>query len=603
MLLRGKDRRRFLPALATALTLLAAPHASAVTIEEFPLGATPTGIAAGSDGNLYVTTTAPSILRVSPSGAVTARYPVTLSGAPELSQPVFSGGVLWFAITRDAQTPNPTYALGRRLPDGTIGEVGFAPAAAVVGSAGGGSAWTATSTGVSRLNPAGTVTGSVSLPAVPTSLTADESQGLWATGAFGSRFAGYISPSGTLTTVAAASSIAKVVPRAGLPDVWMLGRTQLCCYSGTYIASFAYWLPPGSTGTRIGAGFLTTANAQDLAVGADGNAWITDVRHPVYLAGATRIGRVSSLGRVTAFTAGLADDAHLGSITAGPGDTLWFTDAAGRIGRVTFDRPAVATEAAGDVGQTGATVAATATPRGTPTRVRFVYGTTTSYGQATRWQDTGDGDDGVRRSGRLEGLAAATTYHYRAEISSALGVLPGPDRSFTTAPPPPPPPVPPADVDADGYAAAVDCNDRSARVYPGAPEIPGDRIDQDCDGADEPYERLSPRVNANFHKEPHGRLRATVLSIDDLPAGATVDLRCQGGGCRFDRWTTTTRKAINQLVVLGHMKGSKLRKGAVVELRVTRPQTIGLLVRWTVRPHSKPVVRCLVPGVKKERRC
>lgn len=45
-------------------------------------------------------------------------------------------------------------------------------------------------------------------------------------------------------------------------------------------------------------------------------------------------------------------------------------------------------------------------------------------------------------------------------------------------------PVVVADADNDGYAADVDCDDDNASVYPGAAEICGDGIDQDCNGGD-----------------------------------------------------------------------------------------------------------------------
>jgi len=581
------------------LGFLPAPGAHAVTISEFPLGATPTGITSGPDGNMYVTTSAPSILRVSPAGDVTARYPLTTGGAPAPGLPVFSGDALWFVMRRvDAQFVTTT-SIARRAPDGNIAEFPIKTSTAAVGGLVAGpddNVWFTESgakSAVGRITSQGLVTEFPSPDGAPASVTTDAQGQLLVL--VNGRVA-QVSTSGVITpTPTTAASAWKISGSTRTPTLWMAGTQGLCCYGAPSI-DFAMWSLPGGLPTRVTTGFLGAgAKLKDLTVGPDGNAWVTDGTGP-------RVGRISTSGRVTPFEQGMAAGATPLAITPGPGDTVWFTDGGDRIGRAQLDRPTITTEAASGPTETGTSVGAVITPRGVLSRMRFEYGRTTAYGSATPWQDVEDVDDEVERAARLSDLAPGTTYHYRAVVSSALGTDPGPDRTVATVAPPPPPPPPPTDEDGDGYSVKVDCNDHAKSIHPGAKDVPGDGVDQDCVRGDQPFPRFYPHIVAYF-KFGKRSSQFTSLTLDAMPAHAAVQLRCSGPGCRFDRWRTTLPGSRRRLNLLPRLAGSKLAHGAVLELRLTLPRHVGTVVRWKVGPPPRPVVTCLAPGKDRDQRC
>lgn len=82
----------------------------------------------------------------------------------------------------------------------------------------------------------------------------------------------------------------------------------------------------------------------------------------------------------------------------------------------------------------------------------------------------------------------------------------------------------PVDNDQDGFTTQQDCNDNDSSVYPGAPEICGDGIDQSCSGSDEP-------CSGGTHAD---------LSWTDYP---TACMTCHDGGqagSHYDEvWSTT----------------------------------------------------------------
>lgn len=93
--------------------------------------------------------------------------------------------------------------------------------------------------------------------------------------------------------------------------------------------------------------------------------------------------------------------------------------------------PVVTTNAATLIGGFSATLNGSVDPHGLTTTVYFQYGTTTSYGLTTASQ-TKSGDTYQNISANISGLAANTTYHFRAVAANTAGTRYGVDRTFTT---------------------------------------------------------------------------------------------------------------------------------------------------------------------------
>jgi len=100
--------------------------------------------------------------------------------------------------------------------------------------------------------------------------------------------------------------------------------------------------------------------------------------------------------------------------------------------------PTVTTTAATSINTTNATLNGTFNPLGSNIITGFDYGITTSYGTSvTAIPSIVSGNTAVTASGVISGLAANTTYHYRAKgLSGALTVY-GNDMTFTSAAMPP----------------------------------------------------------------------------------------------------------------------------------------------------------------------
>lgn len=167
---------------------------------------------------------------------------------------------------------------------------------------------------------------------------------------------------------------------------------------------------------------------------------------------------------------------------------------------------------------------------------------------------------------------------------------------------PTPAPAPPQDADGDGWPVPADCWDQNATVHPGAPEVPGNGIDDDCVGGDAPG-RLVATIK-NKWVTLRKRVRLDALSVLDAPAGARVEVTCSGRRCPFKRRATTV-KANGRANLRTFFKQRKLRPRITIDIRITSPNTIGRVGRFAIRRVAIPNLQrlCLPPGAKKPARC
>ena len=155
--------------------------------------------------------------------------------------------------------------------------------------------------------------------------------------------------------------------------------------------------------------------------------------------------------------------------------------------------------------------------------------------------------DGTVLRGQPSGRTYAVAAGLRRSISDPGGAIDVNDATVGQIPDgdlPAPTPVLPAiqDADGDGVTAPLDCNEARADVHPGAGDLPGDGVDQDCNGTDAAYPKLELLVGAFFNTrgEPHDA--DLVLRARCAGSASRLTLRCTGGGCPFTRRPSRSRR-------------------------------------------------------------
>jgi hypothetical protein len=161
------------------------------------------------------------------------------------------------------------------------------------------------------------------------------------------------------------------------------------------------------------------------------------------------------------------------------------------------------------------------------------------------------------------------------------------------------------DVDGDGFAVPLDCDDGNAAIRPGALEIRGNAADENCDRRAEPW-RVVPALVTNRWAVADGFTRLRTLVVRVAPKDSVVTLSCRGSSCPFKRAKRrTVPRDLASVSFSRFFRDERLRSGTRLTLRITADQSIARTFTYTVKRDALPdaKIECRAPGASKGDAC
>jgi hypothetical protein len=164
------------------------------------------------------------------------------------------------------------------------------------------------------------------------------------------------------------------------------------------------------------------------------------------------------------------------------------------------------------------------------------------------------------------------------------------------------------DSDGDTFFDDQDCAPSNPAIRPGAVEIPGNAVDENCDRLTPDFPVLNTLVTVFADFDTRRGALITGLLVRAIPTGGRVRITCKpprGKRCPFRRAISRTfpqgRSRIN---FKSSFKGRRLPVGTVLQVRVTKADMIGKVRIETIRPRGfRSQTLCVRPGATRTIRC
>lgn len=206
------------------------------------------------------------------------------------------------------------------------------------------------------------------------------------------------------------------------------------------------------------------------------------------------------------------------------------------------------------------------------------------------------------------GPSTQHAYNGAGNVTATVTAKDGAGNTATASSPLTIAPHPGVDADGDGFLSTRDCNDGDSAVRPGATDKPGNKIDENCDGADAAFRMIDGNVSYLYSPQGAKRIRMVAFRVTGVRDGDRVKVSCSGPGCNGFKNITKHLKKVkkSRYSFDDRVKGLRLSVNAKLTVRFERDDFLTKVITYKVvrgKERLKPDTHCLVPSSKQKAPC